>query len=315
MRVGAVGAGRHASANLLPNLTFAGLELIAVCTGHETSAKEAAKRLGVAHAFTDVSDMIESVELDGVVVSVPPAEYAEILRVCIAAGKPAYCEKPGASSAAEGLELAQLASATGVPIVVGYMKRFAPSYRRVREIARSEAFGGTTIGSFTFVMGKWGNDDARDYIMDNPVHHLDLARYLVGEATHVEVLASVLPGLGIAFAVVAKMAEAVCTFNFSTTGSWYQQNERIELFGRGQSVAVENVDTCVYRPQEQPAQVWRPNYTVPADWNHTQTTMGFIPALEHFRDVVVNDAANLSDLESAAHTLALAEQIAAVAGV
>jgi hypothetical protein len=89
----------------------------------------------------------------------------------------------------------------------------------------------------------------------------------------------------------------------------------VEIYGRGHAVWVENVDTCTYRPPERPEQVWRPNYTVGVPGNSAPTTMGFLPELEHFRQVAMDGAENLSDIASAAATLALAEQLCAIAGV
>jgi hypothetical protein len=43
--------------------------------------------------------------------------------------------------------------------------------------------------------------------------------------------------------------------------------------------------------------------------------MGFVPELEHFRKVATEGAEPLSDIASAANTLALAERLCEIAGV
>lgn len=315
-RVGVVGVGRHASANLYPNLAGAGLQLVATCARHRERAEAAAARWGAPHAFDSFESMLASVELDGVAICVHAVDYAPVVRSCLEASKPVFCEKPGAASSAEALELAALSAQAGVPVVVGYMKRFAPAYRRAREIVRSAEFGQPSLGAFTFAMGRWPIDDLRDYLIDNPVHHLDLGRYFLGELTDLDAYLTELPQSGHAVAAIARSSSgAVCTFNFCTTASWNQRNEWAEVYGEGHAVWVENVDTCVYRPPEQPQQVWRPNYTVP--WGDTSSAimMGFLPALEHFRLVARGQEENLSDMASAAATLALAEALCELAGV
>jgi predicted dehydrogenase len=230
--------------------------------------------------------------------------------LCLEAGKPVFCEKPGASSSAQAADLARLSANTAVPIVVGYMKRFAPAYRRARHIVRTQEFGRPSLGTFTFAMGAWAVKDLRDYLIDNPVHHLDLGRYFLGELTGLQAHFTELPGAGDAVAVIARASSgAVCTFNFCTTASWVQRNEYAEIYGQAHAVWVENVDTCTYRPPDRPELVWRPNYTVPSEDNSSQVVQGFVPALTHFREVVAGDAENLSDMASAAATLALAEQL------
>jgi predicted dehydrogenase len=108
---------------------------------------------------------------------------------------------------------------------------------------------------------------------------------------------------------------AVCTFNLCTTASWNQRNEYVEIYGDGHAVCVENVDTCIYRPPERPEQVWRPNYTVAVPASSSPTTMGFVPELQHFRQVALGRANSASDMISAAATLALAERLCEFAGV
>lgn len=316
MKIGVVGVGGHATANLYPNLRGAGLELVATCARHHERAESAAKAWGAQHAFASVETMLASVELDGVIVSVAPADYAPLVAACLEAGVPVFCEKPAAATAAEAMELAGLSEASGVPVVVGYMKRFAPAYQRAREIVQSDDFGPASLAAFTFAMGQWPNLDARHYLTDNSVHPLDLARYLVGELEDVRAHLTELPGFGHAVAMIARASSgAVCTFNFCTTASWFQRNEVVEVYGKGHAVCVDNVDTCTYRPAERPEMVWRPNYTVPISGNSSPTTMGFLPELEHFRQVALKEVESTSDMRSAAATLTLVEQLCDEIGV
>ena len=310
MRVGVIGVGGHAAASLYPNLGAAGLELVATCARRLERAEAAAAKWGAPHAFDDACQMLSSVEIDGVIICVDPASYGPLVSLCLEASKPVFCEKPAAASSDEAAELAELSARTEVPVVVGYMKRFAPAYQRAREIVLSEDFGPQTLGTFTFAMGQGWDADLRTYLMENPVHHLDLARYFLGELSDLQAQVAELPGFGHAVAATAKSSSgAVCTFNLCNTASWQQRNEHIEVYGKGHAVWVDNVDTCTYRPTESPEQTWRPNYTVPQPQNFSSTIMGFVPELEHFRAVATERVENLSDMASAGQTLALAEQL------
>lgn len=316
MRIGMIGVGGHATTNLLPYFPAAGLDLVATCARHSERARAAADRWGAQYAFDDPEEMISTVELDGIVVCVQPVDYAPLVRLALLAGKPVFCDKPGAGSAAQARELAALSATTGVPVVVGYMKRFAPAYQRAREIVHSPGFGPPSLASFTFAVGQGFEGDLRTYLIDNPVHLLDLARYIVGELDEPSARIVDTGGSGHAVAAVATAASgAVCTFNFCTTGSWTQQNERVEVYGLGHAVVVENVDTCTHRPPERPEQTWRPNYTVGLPMNSSPTISGFLPELEHFRRVAHEGGRNVSDMGSAAATLSLAEQLCRIAGV
>jgi predicted dehydrogenase len=221
-----------------------------------------------------------------------------------------FCEKPAGQSADELRQLADRAAEEHCEVVVGYMKRFAPAYQRAHDLIRSPAFGAPSLAHFTFAMGQFEGylENLRHYLIDNPVHMIDLARYLLGELGDISAVLNVVPEFGVSVSLIARSdAGAACSFDFCTTAAFAHRGELVEVYGRGDAVQVENVDTCVHRPADGPARVWRPNYTLPVPANSTLVTMGFIPALEHFRAVVEGTAVNRSDLRNAAQTLATTE--------
>ncbi|WP_236787650.1 Gfo/Idh/MocA family protein [Amycolatopsis sp. GM8] len=312
MRIGVVGAGRHANNALYPSIIESGLELVAVCARTRERAETTARRWGAAAHYIAVDDMLARGDLDGVVIAVPAGEYQPIIARCLEAELPVFCEKPAGRTASDLRELAAIAGTARREVVVGYMKRFAPAYRRARDIIRSERFGEPTLAHFTFAMGQIDDylADPRHYLIDNPVHMIDLARYLIGELDEISAVLNVVPDFGLSVCLIARTANgAACSFDFCTTGSFAHRGESAEVYGRGHAVAVDNVDTCTFRPLDGPAETWRPNYTLPVPANSGFTTMGFVPALEHFREVAAGRVANESDLESAARTLETVERL------
>jgi predicted dehydrogenase len=310
LRAGIVGVGAHAVNAILPALPVAGFQLVATCARHLDHAQEVGRRFGAGHAFDEVGRMLDEVELDAVAVVVPPDQFAPVITACLEAGMPVFTEKPAANDAAEAASLAAHAAETGVPVLVGYMKRFASGYGTARELMRRPEFGEPTLGSFTWSMGPFAHRfGLRDWLFENPVHHFDLARFFFGE---LEDLHAVL-GRGPEHTVVVTATStsgAIVSIRANTTGSWEQRNESVEIFGEGHSLVVENLDTCTGRPPERPEQVWRPNYTVPLAANMTGATMGFVSELEHFRAVLRDGVPCESDLASAAATLELTSRIA-----
>jgi myo-inositol 2-dehydrogenase/D-chiro-inositol 1-dehydrogenase len=313
MRVGVVGVGAHAVNAILPSLPAAGLRAVAACSRHLATAEPVAERFGAGRAFDDVDRMLDEVEPDGVVVIVPPDQFFGVIQTCIRRGVPVFAEKPAANDAAEARALAAAAAEAGVPVMVGYMKRFASMYSLAKEIVGKPEFGPLTLGSFTWSMGPFAHRfDLRDWLFENPVHHFDLARFFLGELEDVHVARA--PGVEHTVVVTARATGgAVVSIRANTTGSWEQRNEAVEIFGTGHSLVVDNLDTLRWRPPERPERVWRPNYTVPLAANMTGATMGFVPELEHFRLVVEEGVAPRSDMASAAATLELTTTIAELA--
>ena len=312
MRIGAIGCGGHATNNIWPHLRAAGLDLVATCARHMERAEEAARRFGVPEAFDDVAKMLDTSELDGVIVVVPPDQYATVLMAAIERGVPAFCDKPAANTASEAADLADAAASAGVEIVVGYQKRFGSGYQQAKALIDAGDLGALTQGAFKWSMGPM-NMSLRDWLFENPVHHFDLARFFFGELSDLHVNVG---GEGAEHAVVVgatSEAGAVVSLHINTLGSWFQHNEAVEVFGVGHSVFVDNVDTVVHRPPERPERVWRPNYTVPLPLNSSATTMGFGPELEHFKAVVNDGITNRSSIASAASTLSLTAEVARLA--
>jgi predicted dehydrogenase len=313
-RVGAIGAGAHATTAVWPELAAAGFVLEAVCSRSIDRARAAAARFGVPHAFDDAARMLSKIELDGLIVVVPQDAFAPYVRLAITRGTPLFVEKPAADNPREALELADEAAAAGAKVVVGYQKRFAHAYRQAKEQIASDGFGRPTLATFKWAMGPFHRRfDLRGWLLENPVHHFDLARYFLGELSELGVKATESAGEYAIVATARSDSGTVVSIQANTTASWEQESELVEIFGEGSSVAVKNVDTFIFRPAEGLEQVSRPNYTVPAYRNFSGETLGFGAELRHFRDVI-EGVDSQSDLASAAATLRLAGEIADLAG-
>ncbi|MCK2242434.1 MULTISPECIES: Gfo/Idh/MocA family protein [unclassified Crossiella] len=108
--------------------------LVAVGTSRAESAREAQRRFGAAHAFTNAEELAGHPEVDLVVVTVKVPAHRELVLAALAAGKHVYCEWPLGRDAAEAKELAQAAEAAGVRAVIGLQGRFSPAAVAARKL-------------------------------------------------------------------------------------------------------------------------------------------------------------------------------------
>lgn len=182
MRIGLAGVGRigafHAE-------TLRGLDDVdeLVVTDLDTEAARAvAERLGVDQAATP-HDLLAS-GVDGFVIATGTAGHAPLVRQAVAAGVPTFCEKPLAASLAETVELAGLVDASGVPVQVGFQRRFDCAYQRVASAVRSGELGRVhTVRANT-------HDQSPPHpayiptsgglLRDCSVHDFDIVRYVTG---------------------------------------------------------------------------------------------------------------------------------------
>jgi predicted dehydrogenase len=313
IRIGAIGCGEHATTAIWPLFAPAGLNCVAAWSRSEERVNVAAERFGIPRAYTNLEQMLDESDLDGVVVIVPPEGFGPVIHLAIGRGLHVFAEKPGAASAAEANAIADAAAERGVVAMVGYMKRFGLAFARAKELAQSPDFGPLTIASFKWSMGPMSDEHSslESWLFENPIHHIDLARFYCGELDDYQSHLAVNTEDEFAVAVSARTASGgVASMQLSTTGSWDHHNERVELQGVGASVTVDNVDTCISRAGPQPEQVWRPNYTIPSESNSSAATCGFLPELNAFAAAVTTGAPPPSDFTSAALTLEAVERLA-----
>lgn len=109
-------------------------EIAALCTAHAETARAAAERYGVPHAFHDYHEMFASADIHVAAVVVRAPNHYQVVMAALQAGKPVYCEWPLGVTTAQAEEMAALARAKSVPAVVGLQARCDPTLRYVRDL-------------------------------------------------------------------------------------------------------------------------------------------------------------------------------------
>lgn len=142
-RVGIIGADTAASwagASHIPALAAQpNLELVAVATRREESARAAAEAFGAARWYADPHALIADETIDVVTVAVKVPAHRELVLAALAAGKAVYSESPLGVSVAEAKEMA---SAVGdLHTAIGLQGRQNPAVRRAAELVKAGAVG------------------------------------------------------------------------------------------------------------------------------------------------------------------------------
>jgi predicted dehydrogenase len=116
-------------------------------------AAERAARLGVAHAYSSLAELLDDEHVDVVHVASPNHLHFPQVRDILAAGRHVVCEKPLAMTAVESGELVRLADASGKVAVVNFNIRFYPINQHLREFV---ADGG--LGDVRLISGHYFQD-------------------------------------------------------------------------------------------------------------------------------------------------------------
>jgi len=79
--------------------------------------------------------------VDGVVVSAATPAHAELTLAAVHRGLPTFCEKPIAATAAESAKVAEVIARSGVPVQVGYQRRFDAAFAAAKRAVDDGSLG------------------------------------------------------------------------------------------------------------------------------------------------------------------------------
>jgi myo-inositol 2-dehydrogenase/D-chiro-inositol 1-dehydrogenase len=137
--------------------------------------------------YRAIGELLRDGGCDGAVVAVPTRFHAQVVRELIGAGVPVLCEKPCGLTSGDARALAREADAAGVPLHVGYWRRFVPALRELREQIAAGALGELELVQ----SAQWDErpppaafrDPASSggIVVDMGVHELDQLRWLTGQ--------------------------------------------------------------------------------------------------------------------------------------
>lgn len=182
-RIAVIGAGGFARATLLPVLAREA-EIAAVVNATGVSARSTATQFGAPLATTDAADVLESEDVDAVVIATRHDTHAEYARRALDAGKHVFVEKPLALGEDELASLEDAVAGSEGILMVGFNRRFSPHVRRLR----SEMGGrGPLVITYRVNAGRlprdhWTHDPevGGGRIVGEMVHFIDVAAYLCG---------------------------------------------------------------------------------------------------------------------------------------
>jgi myo-inositol 2-dehydrogenase/D-chiro-inositol 1-dehydrogenase len=145
-------------------------------------ARVVAARLG-ARTATDGLGLIESEDVDAVVIASPDALHAEQALQCLAAGKPALVEKPLAPSLADAHEVVAAEVSVGRRLLtLGFMRRFDPGYQQLKQQLDSRAVGDPLIvrNLHRNTSAPYGLLTSRT-MTNMAIHEIDINRWLTSD--------------------------------------------------------------------------------------------------------------------------------------
>ncbi|MFI5283577.1 MAG: Gfo/Idh/MocA family protein [Candidatus Dormibacterales bacterium] len=182
-RFGLAGAGRMGR-NHLKALSGSSVATI-VAVAEPSPASRAQLVAPGAAVHESLEAMLAAGGLDGVIVCTPSDLHLETVSRLASAKLPILCEKPLGVTAVEAREASRVASAAGVPLQIGFWRRFVPMLRELREQMAAGDLGGIYLVACFQWDGEPPGAQFRAHsggvFIDMGVHEFDQARWLTGQ--------------------------------------------------------------------------------------------------------------------------------------
>ncbi len=178
-----VGAGRIGRIHAANLAAHPDARLAAVVDVNADAAAALAGQYGAATRSPDRA--FDEDPLDAVIIASSTDTHHDLVQASAARGLGILCEKPLDLDLERACASVQVAAEAGVPLYVGFNRRFDPSFRRVYDTVRSGDLGDIEVISIT------SRDPApppADYVArsgglfrDMMIHDLDMALWLLGD--------------------------------------------------------------------------------------------------------------------------------------
>ena len=140
MRIAVAGVGRIGAGHATLLANHPDVSELVIGDADVDRAADVAARLGARAARNE--DELFASDLDGLVLATASASHPDLVERATIAGVTTFCEKPVALDAARTEEVLRHVTATGVPVQVGFQRRFDPGYVAARQALHNGDLGG-----------------------------------------------------------------------------------------------------------------------------------------------------------------------------
>ncbi|MEU4422224.1 Gfo/Idh/MocA family oxidoreductase [Actinoplanes sp. NPDC024001] len=243
MRIGIIGLGRIGALHAATLCGLPGVDSVVVTDSAPAAVERVRATLDVETVATP-GEMLTG-KIDGVVIAAATAAHPELIVAAAEAGVPVFCEKPVAATVREAVAVEQRVRGTGVPVQIGFNRRFDPGVVEARRAVHAGELGHLhTVRSMTmdpappsaaYLAASGG------IFRDCAVHDFDIIRHVSGREV---ITAYAAGGASVAAADDVGTAAALLTLDDGTlavvTNTRFNgagHDVRLELHGSRGSVA------------------------------------------------------------------------------
>ncbi|MFF2318320.1 inositol 2-dehydrogenase [Arthrobacter sp. NPDC058097] len=193
LRLALFGSGRIGQVHARNIAAHPEIDLVLIADPFIDGARRLAESTG-ARAVQDPEEVFADTSLDGVIIGSPTSTHVDLISRSVAHGLAVLCEKPIDLDIDTVLSCREQIKNSTVPIMLGFNRRFDPSFAAVRTRVEAGEIG--KLEQLT-ITSRDPEPAPRDYIAgsggifrDMTIHDLDMARSFVPNIVEVSAVAS-----------------------------------------------------------------------------------------------------------------------------
>jgi len=187
MRIGLIGVGRIGAFHARTLTGLAAVDELVITDALPEPARRVGEQLGEqfgVRVAPEPADVLAA-GVDGIVIASSTATHPDLVRACVRAGIPTFCEKPVAVLASQAVALRDELADNGTPVQIGFPRRFDAGYLAARADVVTGVLGYVhTVRSTTldptpppeaYIRGSGG------IFNDCAIHDYDSVRFVTGQ--------------------------------------------------------------------------------------------------------------------------------------
>lgn len=253
IKIGLFGAGRIGLVHAANIAGHAGAALLYIYDANAAAAESVARKTG-AKVAPSVQAILKDKSVDAVLIASPTNTHVELITAAAQAGKAIFCEKPIDLDMQRVLDCQKAIAGSGVPVQLGFNRRYDRSHREVRNAVQAGEIGALELlvitsrdpapAPLSYLEGSGG------IFRDMTIHDFDMARFILGADPIEELYAAgsvmVEPALARfgdvdTAMVVMRSAAGVLIHINNSRRAVYGYDQRLEAFGAKGVVASDNM--------------------------------------------------------------------------
>ena len=251
LKVGLLGAGRIGNVHAEAIVAHRDSQLVSVSDVFAENAEKLAAHYGAHVASSDA--IIADPDIDAVLIATSTDTHSDFIEAATEAGKAVLCEKPVDLDLERARQCKAAADKTGMPVMVGFNRRFDPNFQALKSAADAGEIGKAellSIASFDpapppveYIKVSGG------LFRDMMIHDFDMANFIMGDLP--ETISAV--GSSIVDQQIGEAGDvdtAIVTMTYAdgrlavirnSRRAAYGYDQRVELLGSKGMLQVENM--------------------------------------------------------------------------